>query len=288
MCSCYTPGIAAISPAKVAMDNRRVACSPLAMSAVLLVTSSAFAADVGPETEAKVKLARTACLAGDADKGAALLAELFVETKDFNHIYNQGRCFEQNHRYEDALSRFREYLRKAPALSAEERRDAEAHVDECERLAGIKPLQQASPAPAETLAAARPEESPPPVTATVVQPAETASDAGSRRRTLRIAGIASGAVGLASLGAGIYYYARAVSLSDDVSNSDTPSVADDEAGKNAETMQWVFYSIGGAAVAAGAVLYYLGWRDSAGDDPNVAIVPMAGPGLAGISAQGAF
>lgn len=56
-------------------------------------------------------MARTACLAGDYSKGATILSQLFVETKDPNYIYNQARCFEQNSRYQEALSRFQEYLR---------------------------------------------------------------------------------------------------------------------------------------------------------------------------------
>ena len=270
-------------------DQTRAWCLLLAMGAAVLTASAAFAASDEEAVEAKAKTARTACLAGDADKGAALLAELFVETRDFNHIYNQGRCFEQNHRYQDALSRFREYLRKAPGLSEAERLDAEAHVGECERLAAVAPVPPAG------LPLPKPPEAPPVAPPLAAQPtpvdsapAVTVTERGNDGRTLRIAGIASGAVGLASLGTGLYFYTRAVSLSDDVSSSDTPSAADHKAGKNAETMQWVCYSIGAAAVASGAVLYYLGWRSSAGDTPTTAVVPLAGPGLAGISAQGTF
>jgi hypothetical protein len=50
---------------------------------------------------AREKAAREASLAGDFGQGVDLLAELLVETKDPTHAYNQGRCFEQNRRYED-------------------------------------------------------------------------------------------------------------------------------------------------------------------------------------------
>lgn len=49
------------------------------------------------------RAARTACLAGDYRKGVALLVELFVETKDRTHIFNQARCFEQNGQDEQAI-----------------------------------------------------------------------------------------------------------------------------------------------------------------------------------------
>jgi tetratricopeptide (TPR) repeat protein len=80
-------------------------CSVLVV--VVLVADNASAKNV----EDKERTARTACLAGDYAKGVAILSELFVETQDAGFIYNQGRCFEQNHRYDDAISRFQEYLR---------------------------------------------------------------------------------------------------------------------------------------------------------------------------------
>jgi hypothetical protein len=48
---------------------------------------------------AKEKAAKKACLAGDAAKGVEILAGLYVDTNDPTCIFNQGRCFEQTHRY---------------------------------------------------------------------------------------------------------------------------------------------------------------------------------------------
>ena len=62
--------------------------------------------------ESKERAAKTACLSGDAAKGVALLAELYVDTNDIIYLFNQGRCFEQNGRYADAIIRFREYQGK--------------------------------------------------------------------------------------------------------------------------------------------------------------------------------
>jgi hypothetical protein len=56
----------------------------------------------------------------------------FLRKLDFDYIYNQARCFEQNHRYDDAISRFREYLKKAPNLSEADRADAENHIADCQ------------------------------------------------------------------------------------------------------------------------------------------------------------
>jgi hypothetical protein len=51
-------------------------------------------------------------------------------------------------------------------------------------------------------------------------------------------------------------------------------------------MQWVFYGVGALSLATGSILYYLGWQTSA-PGPN-AVAPMVGPGIAGLSATGAF
>jgi tetratricopeptide (TPR) repeat protein len=204
-----------------------------------------------------------------------LLAELFIDTRDPNHIYNQARCFEQNHRYEDAVSRYREFLKKSPNLSANDRADVEKQIAECQgylqpSAATAKQVPVVAPAavPAEVL---------------VPGPAEAAASDG---RGMRIAGLAVGAVGLASLGTAIYFYTRATSLSDKITNAKNSPASDFDAGKSAQTMQWVCYGVGIAALATGSVLYYLGWR--AAGPGQTALVPVAGPGLAGLAAQGAF
>jgi hypothetical protein len=105
---------------------------------------------------------------------------------------------------------------------------------------------------------------------------------------LRIAGIVCGAAGLASIGTAVYFYTRAASLSDKISSSDAPTSSDYQAGKDAETTQWVFYSVGAAALATGTVLYWLGSSSSAPQQTTTAVAPMVGPGIAGLSAQGTF
>jgi hypothetical protein len=99
----------------------------LALAMPLLVVSTAFAQDKDPrETEA-----RKDCLTGKYEAGAALLAELFTETSNPNFIYNQARCYEQNARPDEAIQRFREFLRIARDLSAEEKKEVENHIAEC-------------------------------------------------------------------------------------------------------------------------------------------------------------
>jgi hypothetical protein len=95
-------------------------------------------------------------------------------------------------------------------------------------------------------------------------------------------------VGLASIGAGIYYYTRARSLSDRVTNSASPSASDDEAGRQAVTLQKVFYGIGAGALAAGTLLSIFGWSSGETSRPAASITPMVGSGMTGVSAQGTF
>jgi hypothetical protein len=137
---------------------------------------------------------------------------------------------------------------------------------------------------------------PAPITAPVIVPEVTVAEPArpspalettSPGRGLRTAGIVCGAAGLASIATAVYFYSHAVTLSDRVSTSNAPD-SDYQAGKNAETMQWVFYSIGVGALATGSILYYMGWTSSAGDKTTTSVAPMLGPGLAGLSAGGTF
>lgn len=86
-----------------------------------------------PSLESKERAAKTACMSGDYAKGVALLAEMFVSTGKPIYIFNQGRCFEQSGKYEEAIVRFREFLRKH-AEKDESGLAAETHIAECEAL----------------------------------------------------------------------------------------------------------------------------------------------------------
>jgi hypothetical protein len=97
-----------------------------------------------------------------------------------------------------------------------------------------------------------------------------------------------GAAGLVSVGTGVYYWSRASSLSDSANNATVFNQADYDQGKRAETMQWIFYGIGAAAVATGAGLFvYDRWLPSA-KKTGVSLVPLMGPGGPGLQAHGAF
>ncbi len=269
----------------------KVSLATLTASFLLVTVGPVHAADLS----AKERAARKACLAGDYVKGIEILSDLFLDTKDVNHLYNQARCYEQSNRYEDAVGRFREYLRKATNISRADRIETEEHIESCLRLLGKgketeaqapvvapSPPQDATPSPASP--------PPPPEEAKLVEePAPSvASSEANPGSGLRVAGIACAAGGLASVGTAIYFYTRARSYSDKVSGQDLPVASDEDAGRRAETMQWVFYGVGAAALTTGTVLYVLGRSAAGKTEQSVGFAPLVGPGLAGLSARGAF
>ena len=111
-----------------------------ALVAVSLATAPARASD---KIDAKERKARVECAAGNYAEGVRLLAELWVTTGDANWVYNQGRCYEQSGQNDLAVSRFREYLRKAPSLPAEHVEAVNRRIDELQRQAS----NRAAPAP---------------------------------------------------------------------------------------------------------------------------------------------
>lgn len=249
--------------------------SLIALVAPCLLAAMPASADDGVET--RERAARTACLSGDYGKGVALLSELFVDRRNPTYIFNQGRCFEQNRRYEDAIARFNEYLLVGKNLSAEERADADARIAACKEAAA----SQVRPSDNATLAA-----SPSPATLPAMldhQAAAPRADAGSRLRT---AGVITAAVGGAAILGGLLLNLKANALADDLEqpNGYTDGKSSDR--KTYVALGWTGYGVGAACVATGAVLYVLGRR--ADDSASVRVVPTLAAGHMGAVLKGAF
>jgi hypothetical protein len=135
---------------------------------VLLLTSSAHAQ---AKRVAQERAAKKACLVGDTSKGVDILADLFIDTNDATYIYNQGRCYEQNHMYENAVARFREYLVKAGRATPEEKADAEKHIATCQAYLAEAEAAKAAATPSATTQDAAPVQTGPSVAAQpVAQP----------------------------------------------------------------------------------------------------------------------
>jgi hypothetical protein len=259
-----------------------------------LATTPALAAN----KQAQERAARKACLGGDYNKGVNILADLFVDTKDSTYIFNQGRCFEQNHRYEDAISRFEEYLRVPEGkLDPADRAAAEKHVADCkDRLPPDQSSKsQASapqpfvPPPPPPTPAAPPEPPSTPESSTSIaaqpepQPAPTHGGSG-----LRVAGIVTASVGVAAAAAGVLLNLKANSMSNDMATTVGNYEARNSSRKNYETMAWIGYGAGAACVVTGAIMYGFGLKAGRSSSTSVALLPAIGPGQAGALLTGGF
>jgi tetratricopeptide (TPR) repeat protein len=257
------------------------------IGSLLLIGSSAFAkgkpakeTKTAPsEREAREREARKACLEGDFAKGVAILSDLFLDSKDATYIFNQGRCYEQAERYQEAIRRFREYLRTPgsgdPSL-------AQRHITECEELEAKKNPPLAAPPVAQPVAL-------PPVTKAqpedrhfvVTQPQPTSSSGSG----LRTAGVVTAGIGAAGAIAGVVLNLKANKLAKSIEPPNTYDRSTESSRKNYETFSWVSYGAGVAGLVTGAILYGIGLGN--GSD-SAALLPMGGPSVAGATLSGAF
>ncbi len=271
-----------------------IAVAALALS-VLLPVKPAFAAS----RQAQERAARKACLTGDATKGVSILADLFLDTKDPTYIFNQGRCLEQNRKYEDAIARFEEYLVTPGAvLRREDREAAKKHIASCrENLAlergassATTPPQPSIPPSPPLVRAPEPTPSPEPSRPIVIQPPlESQPPATHGNAGLRTAGIVTASVGVAAVVAAIVLNVKANSMVNEIettSNGYSPAKLNDR--DTYETLSWVGYGLGAACVATGAVLFGIGLRSGASSSTSVALLPALGPGQAGALLTGGF
>jgi hypothetical protein len=158
--------------------------------------------------QAKERTARKACLNGDYVKGVSILSDLFVDTKDPTYIFNQGRCFEQNRRYEDAVARFEEYLRTN--LDPQNRASGEKHLSDCQskltqerESTAVQPAPVAAPPPVYVpVPVLEPAPKAEPASVAVVQPTPPL-EPGQRRWGLITAGIVTASLGVGGLVTGL-------------------------------------------------------------------------------------
>lgn len=230
--------------------------------------------------------ARRACLSGDYEKGLSILTDLFLRTKQPDWVYNQGRCLEQNARYEEAILRFDEYLRLTKGSSARDRGAAEEHIAEC-RSKLPKPEPIVPPA-------ARPETMPAPFVAQepasskdVVQSDAVPSPSNPAKRTgLRVAGFVAGALGAGALTTAVLLNLKANKMASDLNKPEGYDQDKVSQRNTKETLSWIGYGVGAACLTGAAILLYFGYRSD--DSSRVALTPSVVPGQAGLSLQGVF
>lgn len=269
-----------------------VGAGGVVLAVFVLLTSSAL----GAGRDARERTARTACLAGDWAKGVGILSQLFVETEDANYIYNQGRCFEQNARYTEAIARFQEYLLVGKKLRRDDKAEAERRIQSCkEMLASQAPATV--PPPVAPAAAPAGEEVHPAAAAVVVRsepprvegalPVEPGVGSSPGKR-LRTAGVVMASVGGVALVAGLLLNLKVNSMASDFTTLNGYTDGRESDRETYETLGWVGYGLGAACVATGAVLYVLGRDRSEAKAPSVAVAPSFARGGAAAVLKGAF
>ena len=236
---------------------------------------------------AKEKAARKACITGAVEAGIDLLADLYVDTKNTTYVFNQARCYQQNHRWTQAVDRFREYLRKAPDLPDQEKAEVYAHIAECEALkakeASAQPAVTGVSAASTVSTGSNPGAAPVvPETTLAARAAQPKSDG----RGLRIGGMIGAGVGVAGIVTGVGLALKVRSLTNELN---TKFNAPKEATRASyEKWGYVSYGVGAAALVTGATLYYLGSRAGKSSTLGVALLPAFTPETATLSMQGSF
>ena len=256
---------------------------------VVFLASPASAEKVKPKT-AREKAAQKACALGDYEKGVDILADLLVGSDDPNYVFNQGRCYQQNNRWEQAIARFREYLRKDDNLSDSDKEDAARHIRECEaslaKAAETTQPPAVLPPPVTPVEAATPAPAPQPVNPAVSTKSAPPAADGGQGKGLRVAGIFCAAGGLAAVGTAVGLALKTRSISSNAEKSGGGTQAQEDRRKTLETWGWVSYGVGAAAIATGAVLYIVGWPNDKAT--NMALLPAVAADGASMTLKGRF
>jgi tetratricopeptide (TPR) repeat protein len=241
-------------------------------------------------TRSQKKAARAHFDAAEKAKAAgdhAVAAREYLAAYDqFAHpefLYNAGEVFRLAGDRAQAL----DYLEKYVALAPQGRGADAARASIAELEAAIAAEQaevgrRIREEAARAAVAAAPPPAPPEVDRAPVEPAPRPG------RRLRIAGIATGATGVAALGFSFYFGLHARSLADDASRADAYDPDLDDRGESAERAMFITAGVGAAALATGAVLYVLGRRAGADETPAVSIVPSLAPSSFALAASVRF
>jgi hypothetical protein len=268
---------------------KTVSTVAVAVIPVLLASWPAFA----QSRKEMDKTARKACLNGDYTKGVSILSDLFVDSKDPTYIFNQGRCFEQNRRFEEAVAKFEEYLRTN--LSAQSRASGEKHLaDSQKKLAqeresmATQPVPFAPPPPV-FAAPVSPKSTPTAESAATVTESPAPSEPGERRWGLITGGIVTASLGVGAVVAGLLFQLKANGMVKDwESKPGAYSASNEDKQKTYRTLTWVGYGAGAALVTTGAILIGVGASSRTSSSGNVALSPSVGPAQFGAMLTGSF
>ncbi len=200
------------------------------------------------------------------DQAISKFKEAYRLRSDAPSLFNIAQSYRLKGDCREAVSFSKTYLRNFPAeKGADKAQKFIAELGDCSAQPTPDPVVTPTPDPQVT-----------PTPTPVPTPIPTASQPASSGRGLRLAGIATGSIGLAAVATGVYFGLSARGKQGDLEDGGVwdPALYDD--GKSADRNAKIFLGVGAAAVVGGAVLYYLGAK--AGSETQVAIVPGDGGG----------
>lgn len=245
--------------------------------------------------EAAFKKGRAWFEQGDMDRAIAEYKKANELAPHPVNLFNLGLAYRAKGDKRTALEHFQKYLNDAPKSSRTE--EASTYITEL-----IKAIEEEDAEKARQEAERKRIEA----EKTAAERQRAAAEAERRRlaaeaererqikatRPLRWGGIGTAAVGLASLGLGIYYGLQAKSIESDINDARVQWPDDildkwDE-GESAEKNMVIFTSVGAAATIAGGVLWYIGHRRTQVTERDIALVPSAGQDTASLTLIGRF
>jgi tetratricopeptide (TPR) repeat protein len=244
-----------------------------------------------PSAEAHYKKGMKAYTLGHFTEAIEEFEKAYEVRSEPIFLYNIAQSHRQSDNPQRAIFFYRRYLEAEP--DAKNRSEIEQRIKDMQAQLDAKaeialttappipaPQPVAPPIPAATPVVVEPV----PVIREQAQP-ERAQTAG---RGLRIAGIGIGATGVAGVVTGIALGLHASSLYKEANTAGNPyDYAKDQSSRTFRTLEWVSFSVGGAAIATGAVLYYFG-ASAKSASTSVAVAPFLAPGAGGAAISGRF
>jgi tetratricopeptide (TPR) repeat protein len=209
---------------------------------------------------------------------------LMGEHAEAVRLYEKYLALEPNGRAADQAKQFIEESRTAMAEADARAKEAAAEAERKKKLDAAR--QQPDPGPDGSTPAGTTEPQ------VIVDDPPPATSGGSGGKGLKVFGLVAGIVGVASVGAGVFFGLEAQRLSDELSDGTGPWTDDDLAkeadGRAAERNMFIFTGVGAAAIVAGGALYFLGRSKDRAAARGLSVAPVFGPSSATVSISGAF
>jgi hypothetical protein len=104
------------------------------LALVLALSSAGPVVHAGPGKDPREQTARAFFAVGKYREAIDVFAQMYAEKPHANYIFNIGRCYQNLPDPDKAIASFRDYLRRAPKLSAAERQEIDGYIREMEEL----------------------------------------------------------------------------------------------------------------------------------------------------------